>query len=104
MKFCPKDSVMLTHKGDKFVCSKCGYSTSGEKIHVKEKTAERKEVAIIDKDDDKDYSKMPVVHQKCPKCGNMKAHGWSKQTRSSDEGETSFFQCTKCEHTWRSYR
>ena len=103
MQFCPNDKVMLSHKEGKFVCSKCGYSISGGKIIGKEKMAGRKEVGIVNKGSGEN---MPIMEQKCPKCGNKRAYFWSVQTRASDEGETSFFKCTdhECGYTWRSYR
>ena len=47
---------------------------------------------------------LPIVGEKCIKCGNDKAFFWTVQTRSGDEAETKFFKCTKCEYTWREYR
>jgi DNA-directed RNA polymerase subunit M/transcription elongation factor TFIIS len=39
---------------------------------------------------------------KCPKCGNTKTVSYSKQTRSSDEGMSTFVFCTNrlCKHGW----
>ena len=38
----------------------------------------------------------------CPKCGNKKTVAYSKQTRSSDEGMSTFVFCTNrmCKHQW----
>ena len=38
----------------------------------------------------------------CPKCGNSKTVSYSKQTRSSDEGMSTFVFCTNrlCKHGW----
>ncbi len=92
---------MLSHKHGKFVCSKCGYTTGEGKLAVKEKMAEKKEIAILNKDKGEN---LPITDMKCPKCGNKQAYFWQLQTRSADESETSFYKCTKCSHTWRQYR
>jgi len=38
----------------------------------------------------------------CKKCGSLKVTENSVQTRSADEGATSFFFCTKCQNSWKS--
>ena len=38
----------------------------------------------------------------CKKCGSLKVTENSVQTRSADEGATSFFFCTKCKTSWKS--
>ena len=71
------------------------------KIKTSEALNERKEVVVVST---KDTETRPIVNEKCKECGNDKAYFWTVQTRASDEAETKFFKCTKCEHTWRSYR
>ena len=39
----------------------------------------------------------------CEKCHNQEGLWWTFQTRSTDEPETKFYRCTKCNHTWRDY-
>lgn len=38
----------------------------------------------------------------CRRCGSLKVMENSVQTRSADEGATSFFFCTKCKNSWKS--
>ena len=38
----------------------------------------------------------------CRRCGSLKVTENSVQTRSADEGATSFFFCTKCKASWKS--
>jgi len=38
----------------------------------------------------------------CKKCGSLKVTENSVQTRSADEGATSFYFCTKCKNSWKS--
>lgn len=102
MEFCPRCGSVLIQKSKNAGCPRCSYS-SGEKLKIKtcEKVEEKKEIPVVC---DKDTSTFPIVEEKCKKCKNPKSYFWTMQTRASDEAETKFFKCTKCSHTWRSYR
>jgi DNA-directed RNA polymerase subunit M len=101
MEFCPKCGAVLIQKVKNFGCPRCNYSTKEKvKLRTSEKVEARKEVPVIKKD----TKTMPVVNEKCKKCGNEEAYFWTIQTRAGDESETKFFKCLKCDHTWREYR
>lgn len=40
---------------------------------------------------------------KCGKCDQRKTRSYDLQTRSGDEGYTTFINCLVCGHTWRQY-
>ncbi len=102
MEFCPKCGAILVQKAKNAGCPRCSYSSKGKmKIKTSESLNERKEVVVVST---KDAETRPIVNEKCKECGNEKAYFWTVQTRASDEAETKFFKCTKCDHTWRSYR
>ena len=102
MEFCPKCGAVLVEKRKNPGCPRCGYSSKIKlKLETSEQIEEKKKVAVVH---DKDTEVNPVVTEECKKCGNDKAFFWTVQTRASDEAETKFFKCTKCEHTWREYR
>ncbi len=104
MEFCPRCGSVLVMKTKNMGCPRCGYSSKFKvKIKTSEKIGEKKEVAVIR---DKDVEVYPIIDldKPCEKCGNKKAYFWTLQTRSTDEAETKFFKCTKCNHTWREYR
>ena len=102
MEFCPKCGAVLIQKRKKEGCPRCNYSTKGTiKIISSEKIEEKKEIAVLS---NKDMQVLPIVGEKCIKCGKDKAFFWTVQTRSGDEAETKFFKCVKCEYTWREYR
>lgn len=102
MNFCPRCGAVLIQKRKKDGCPRCNYSSKEKvKLTASEKIEENKEVAVVSK---KDTQVLPIVGEKCKKCGNGKAYFWTVQTRSGDEAETKFFKCTKCNHTWREYR
>ncbi len=101
MEFCPKCGAILVKKKKNHGCPRCSYSTKDKvDMKVSEKMEKPSEVAVADT---KKSETHPVVNEKCPKCENKKAYFWTLQTRSSDESETKFFKCTKCEHVWRDY-
>ena len=101
MEFCPKCGAVLIQKRKNDGCARCNYSIKGKvKITTSETIGDKKEVAVIKKD----TQVFPIVNEQCKECGNNKAYFWTVQTRASDEAETKFFKCVKCEHTWREYR
>ncbi len=101
MEFCPKCGAVLIQKRKNYGCARCEYSTKNKvKIKTFEKIEGKNKIAVIKKE----MNTLPVVVERCKKCGNEKAYFWTIQTRAGDEAETKFFKCTKCEWTWREYR
>jgi transcription factor S len=104
MPFCPNDKSMLLPIGGVLQCKKCGYSPSGPAESKKIKhAAEQKEILILDKEAEDKLEVMPKMRAECPNCGNNEAWYRTQQTRKSDEPETAFLRCTKCDHRWRKY-
>ena len=104
--FCPKcGSLMVPKKeGGKKVlgCTSCKYKNKKlEVATLKETIKEEKGIEVVEKPNE--GSPLPLSDAECPKCGNKKAYYWLIQTRASDEPETKFFKCQKCEHVWRDY-
>ena len=58
---------------------------------------QRKEWMIEENNGD---SERPTVEQDCEKCGNSKMYYTTRQTRSVDEGQTVYYECTKCGYTF----
>ena len=103
MNFCPKcGCLLIPHKTkDKLIVKcKCGYKTETDEVIITEKIEKKKDIEIIDEEQEKTH---PIIDIECPKCGHDKAEFWTRQTRSADEAETRFFKCVKCGHTWREY-
>jgi len=102
MEFCPKCGSVLIQKRKNFGCARCGYSSKEKiKISTSEKIEKKGDIGVVT---EKDTETLPIVAEKCKKCGNEKAFFWTVQTRAGDEAETKFFKCTKCAHIWREYR
>lgn len=102
MQFCPKCGAILIQKRKNYGCPRCNYSSKDKiKIEVKEKVSAGREVAVVK---EKDSEVLPIVDEKCKKCGNKKSYFWTSQTRAGDESETKFYRCVKCKHTWKDYK
>ena len=105
MIFCPKCGTIIMPKKiankTKLACPKCYYKITQKKesLILKEKLENKEKIEVVDKS----FETLPKVDQTCPKCKNSKAYFWLLQTRSADEAETTFYKCTKCNHTWRTY-
>jgi len=102
MEFCPKCGGVLIQKTKNFGCVRCNYSTKDKvDLKMKEKVDESSEISVIK---EKEVDTLPTVEAVCKKCKHNEAHFWTSQTRSSDEAETKFYRCKKCQHTWREYK
>ena len=102
MEFCPKCGAILIPKRKNFGCPRCNYSSKGKVIlKTTEKITEHNEGVVVSKETQGVH---PIVNETCKECAHEKAFFWTVQTRASDEAETKFFRCVKCDHTWREYR
>ncbi len=102
MEFCEKCGRIIAISKGKAACVGCGYKPKKKfKIEVGEKMTNKETVAVINEKSENVY---PITQIDCPKCKNKNAYFWTTQTRSSDEAETSFYKCTKCNYSWRKYR
>ncbi|HDQ16433.1 MAG TPA: transcription factor S [Bacteroidetes bacterium] len=97
--FCPKCRVLMYPKGDYIVCRKCGFKKKKESKNVVVSKQEKKEVAVIN--DKEKTNVLPKTKIKCPKCNNNEAYWILRQMRGSDEPESRFYTCTKCDYKWR---
>jgi transcription factor S len=104
MMFCPKCSSLMKYDKEKKmnVCG-CGYTDKSKEFGIiSEKLVSKNIPDIVVQD--KKIETLPLTDVTCPKCNHKKAYWWTKQTRASDEPETQFFKCEKCEHVWRDYK
>jgi len=84
-------------KDDFFVCNKCGFKKKKEGSSMVVAKQRKKEVAILEEKIDI----LPKTRVTCPRCGHNEAFWILRQMRGSDEPETRFYTCTKCEYKWR---
>ena len=103
MPFCPNCKSLLFPRDGVLKCNKCGYQ--GGKPESKTVVVPRSErdVLVIDDEAKAKLEVMPTMQAECPKCGNFTAWYRTQQTRKSDEPETTFLRCTKCDNRWRKY-
>lgn len=104
MPFCPNDKSMLLPLGGTLTCRRCGY-VLGEPAVSRTIThkATNKEILVLDEADRARLEVMPKIRMDCPNCGHFEAYYRTQQTRKSDEPETMFLRCAKCDYRWRKY-
>ena len=74
-----------------------------EELVVRSESTEKE---ILDEDEDVAASMVPqkkaraVAKETCPGCGNPEMEYFTMQLRSADEGQTVFYECAKCGHTY----
>ncbi|NLT37910.1 MAG: transcription factor S [Methanomassiliicoccus sp.] len=110
--FCPKCGGLLRAKEGckgEFVCPnpKCEFEQSAKDLS---KTAHAKTIMGKNKKEVEDCpvvdgieGTMPKTNVPCPKCNHNEAYWYLRQTRKSDEPETTFLSCCKCGYRWRKY-
>ncbi|NCO84685.1 MAG: transcription factor S [Candidatus Huberarchaeum crystalense] len=111
MIFCNKCGGLCSSRkqGEKtiFVCRCCGTEQTEKKGRVKAciicESIEKSEKKVSIFNEDIETKKLPTVKHGCPKCSNLKAVFWMKQTRASDEPPTRFYKCLKCGYISREY-
>ena len=103
MPFCPNCKSLVYPQGGILKCAKCG--TVAGKPQSRKVTApqEEREVLVFSDEDVERQETMPRMKAECPSCGHMEAFYRTQQTRKSDEPETTFLRCAKCNHRWRKY-
>ncbi|KAF7816672.1 DNA-directed RNA polymerase I subunit RPA12-like [Senna tora] len=86
---CP---LCKTKKNIKDICGKeISYTISAEDI--------RRELGIVIMEEQK--VQLSKVNKKCEKCGHDEATFYTRQMRSADEGQTTFYTCTRCSHQFQ---
>lgn len=107
MMFCDKCGSVLIPKKNRLgkqilACTQCNFvSKKRENLILRERLqiSEKDTIAVVKHR----VETLPKIAEPCKRCSNKEAFYWTVQTRASDEAETRFYKCTKCNHTWRSY-
>ena len=102
--FCDKcGSIIVGEKGKISKCNTCGFEKEiNFEIKSSQKIENKKKMEVIG--ETSNIHPETSVECKNKNCDSKKAYYFTKQTRSSDEPETQFFECIKCSHKWRDYR
>ena len=96
--FCTTCGSLLVPMGESLGCATCKVNVKQDAT-FKEKRKKEKELEILEKTSEN----LPQTDADCPKCDHDRAYFWTAQTRASDEPETIFLKCAKCDHQWRQY-
>ncbi|RCV41233.1 hypothetical protein SETIT_9G119200v2 [Setaria italica] len=113
--FCGVCGTLLTFDSIRSAsCPLCGFKRKAKEIEGKETrytvTAEdiRRElkiepfVTLESAPMQEVVVRRPKTRRPCPECNHPIAEYYSRQMRSADEGETTFYECMKCHHTFNS--
>ncbi|KAL7467890.1 hypothetical protein ACHAXS_008124 [Conticribra weissflogii] len=111
--FCPNCHNTLTVNSSGTVrCAICNYTSNlseypASSLPSKTTTSADRPVPLWAKSDEEQAAlrnlsepKRMVVEEPCVKCGAPEVGFYTVQLRSVDEGQTVFYECPKCSHTW----
>ena len=112
-RFCPRCRMTLKVDANGSIdCDVCHYSThldqlSSEQLPSVTTTSMDRPVPFWAKSDAEQaalkQSNDPVratIEEPCAKCGQKEVGYYTVQLRSVDEGQTVFYECPACKHTW----
>ncbi|XP_012091013.1 DNA-directed RNA polymerase I subunit RPA12 [Jatropha curcas] len=104
--FCDMCGTMLSMFTTEFAeCPLCKFKKSARELSGREisykVTAEdmRRDLGISHFEGNLEVKDMEI-NKKCEKCSNTKLKFSTRQMRSADEGQTTFYHCPVCSHTF----
>ncbi|KAJ9140295.1 hypothetical protein P3X46_030959 [Hevea brasiliensis] len=104
--FCDLCGTMLSLKTLQYAeCPLCKFKKSakeviGKEIHYKVTAEDMRRDLGISHFEGKMEVKDMEINKKCEKCSNTKLKFSTRQMRSADEGQTTFYHCPSCLHTF----
>ena len=96
--FCPKCKSLMYPKDENYICRKCNFQKKKLGRNIVKTMQKDRDVTILENNDN---NVLPKTRIKCPKCENNEAFWIMRQMRGSDEPESRFYTCTKCNYKWR---
>ncbi|XP_006473683.2 uncharacterized protein LOC102611182 isoform X1 [Citrus sinensis] len=105
--FCKFCGTMLRMESNHVVCSSCKFKKNVQDVADREisyaVTAEeiKRELGISlfeQPQGDKGETQLSKVKRACEKCQNPEMYYSTRQTRSADEGQTTYYICPRCGH------
>lgn len=114
--FCPEcGSLLVLPESDPITCDCCGlqcHYSDLPNLEVVTQSYPREPSAVLNKaarqldgvtmhqedDDLRQTRHRATVDEPCPKCQHPQLEFYTMQMRSADEGQTVFYECTKCGH------
>ncbi|CAN0927240.1 DNA-directed RNA polymerase I subunit RPA12 [Linum grandiflorum] len=98
-------TMMVLSSGDQVECPLCksckkGKGVIGQEISYTVSAEDiRKDLGISHFEGKMEVKDMEINKQ-CEKCSNTKLKFSTRQMRSADEGQTTFYHCSVCSHTF----
>ena len=70
------------------------------KFNIEPKNPDGTKIGSEQNDESVSRERRATVDEPCPKCDNHVLRFYTMQLRSADEGQTVFYECEKCKHTF----
>ena len=70
------------------------------KFNIEPKNPDGTKIGSERDDENVSRERRATVDEPCPKCDNHVLRFYTMQLRSADEGQTVFYECEKCKHTF----
>ena len=70
------------------------------KFNIEPKNPDGTKIGSEQNDENVTRERRATVDEPCPKCDNHVLRFYTMQLRSADEGQTVFYECEKCKHTF----
>eukprot|EP01117_Protostelium_nocturnum_P002180 TRINITY_DN12817_c0_g1_i1.p1 TRINITY_DN12817_c0_g1~~TRINITY_DN12817_c0_g1_i1.p1 ORF type:complete len:124 (-),score=50.10 TRINITY_DN12817_c0_g1_i1:167-538(-) len=99
--FCQQCGTLLDLPTGKTVsCDHCGFTISSSQLNSFHSTSYKSQKRKEEKEEKKEEEVRATIKETCPKCSTDTAYFRTAQTRGADEGQTIFYECISCNHTW----
>lgn len=102
--FCDACGSLLdepTHSNTAVECEACGAQAPARRFEALTVRTKGREYATTDGSERTETSKArATIQEACPKCNHPELSFYTMQLRSADEGQTVFYECSQCGHTY----
>lgn len=92
-----RDSSTATSSGSRACADLASLSVT---TYSRQKALPAWQLALLGEDGATKKAKRMLVDEECPKCKHPKMFFYTMQMRSADEGQTVFYECPTCSHTY----
>ena len=95
-----EDALVTTGGGKKMMKTISNAASFLYKFNIEPKNPDGTKIGSERDDENVSRERRATVDEPCPKCDNHVLRFYTMQLRSADEGQTVFYECEKCKHTF----